>query len=143
MLDKLKAFYSLFTKGAAVANAIALKRGQVTAGMVSALLAAMVAVARIFGADLHVTDDQLLQIGGAVVIMLGLFNSGATVASTDKIGLPPLRDRTGESDKPSESNLPAVPTAVQDKLPSDRRAANGDDIAGNTPASRIQNPNLE
>lgn len=91
MFEKLKAFYSVFTAGQAVANPAAWKRGQVTGGAVTGLLAALVALAKVLGYDLPLTNAELVQIGGGVVAIFGLFiNPAITVATTTKLGLPPL-----------------------------------------------------
>jgi hypothetical protein len=86
-LAKLKLVYAVFQKGKMVADPVKWKKRQVTSGMIAALLASVIGLAKAFGYDIPLTDDQLLQIGGAIIAVGGLFNAGVTVASTDKFGL--------------------------------------------------------
>ena len=87
-MNKIKAIYRVFTTGQQVANPVLWKKSQITGGMVTGLIAALVALAKAFGYALPLTDDQLIQIGGAVVAVWGVLNGAATVASTTTLGLP-------------------------------------------------------
>ena len=87
-MRKLFALFDVFKKGKTVANPVAWKAGQITGSVLAGLLASIVALAKVFGYELPITDDQILAIGSGVVAIVGLFISPAiTVASTDKIGL--------------------------------------------------------
>lgn len=87
-MNKLLAAFNVYKKGSVVANPTAWKSGQITASVLAGLLGALVALAKTFGYDLPLTDDQLVTIGGAVVAVAGLFlNPTATVVSSDKVGL--------------------------------------------------------
>jgi len=89
MMGKLLALFNVFRKGEAVANPTAWKNGQVTGSIVAGLLGALVALAKVFGYDLPLSDDQLVTIGGAVVAVAGLFfNPAATLGSSTTVGLP-------------------------------------------------------
>ena len=125
MFTKLKAVYRVFTAGQQVANPVLWKKSQITGGMVTGLIAAIVALAKAFGHELPLTDDQLIQIGGAVVALWGVLNGAATVASTKSIGLPAPSQPTGTVIATSEQIVQAsIP-----KVPSKRRTArNGDAI---------------
>lgn len=86
---KLLAFFSVLRKGKCVANPAAWKAGQITGSVVAGLLGALVALAKVYGYELPLNDDQLLAIGSAIVAIVGLFITPAvTVASTEKVGLP-------------------------------------------------------
>lgn len=88
-MGKLFAFLAVLRKGHVVANPAAWKAGQITGSVVAGLLAAAVALAKAFGYELPLSDEELLAIGSAVVAIVGLFISPAvTVASSDKVGLP-------------------------------------------------------
>lgn len=88
-MNKLFAFISVLRKGKAVANPAAWKAGQVTGSVVAGLLGSIVVLAKAFGYELPLTDDQILAIGSSIVAIVGLFISPAlTVATTEKIGLP-------------------------------------------------------
>lgn len=88
MLNKLQAIYAVFTAGQAVANPAAWKRGQISGGLVAGFLGACLALAKVFGYAVPLTDEQIIQVGGAVVALWGVCNGAITVASTDKLGLP-------------------------------------------------------
>ena len=70
MFNKVKALVSLpdvLRQGKMVANPEAWKRGQVTGGVVAGLLGSVIAIAKLLGYELPLSDDQLLSIGSAVV----------------------------------------------------------------------------
>ena len=120
MFEKLKDFYALFTAGQSVENAIRLKKTQIYGGAFAGFLGALVVLAKVFGYDLPITDEQLVQLGGACATLFGMYNAGATVASTDKLGLPSKQKQIASSDSTDQSEVPAVsapptPTAVQSK----------------------------
>jgi hypothetical protein len=88
-MNKLFAFISVLRKGKAVANPSAWKAGQVTGSVVAGLLASIVVLAKAFGYELPLTDEEILAIGSSIVAIVGLFISPAlTVATTEKICLP-------------------------------------------------------
>ena len=124
MFDKLKSFYAVFTAGQSVANPAAWKTGQVTGGMVAALFGSLVALAKVYGYAIPITDDQLAQFGGVVLTVYGLFNSGITAASSDKIGLPSL------SSGQSQPNVSEVAIPIPAAVPPVGVAANGDILDG-------------
>lgn len=89
-MGKLVAFFNVLRKGHQVANPTAWKTGQITGSVLAGLLGAIVALAKVYGYELPLTDEQLLAIGSAIVAIVGLFISPAvTVASTEKVGLLP------------------------------------------------------
>jgi predicted metal-binding membrane protein len=97
-MNKLLAGLDVFRKGSVVANPTAWKSGQITASIVAGLLGALVALAKAFGYELPLTDEQILTIGGSIVAIAGLFiNTTATIVSSDKIGLPSRNDSTNVS----------------------------------------------
>jgi hypothetical protein len=88
MMGKLLAFFSVLRKGRQVANPAAWKAGQITGSVLAGLLGAIVALAKVFGYELPLTDEQLLAIGSAIVAIVGLFISPAiTTATSEKVGL--------------------------------------------------------
>lgn len=89
MLNKLKAFYAVFEAGKSVANPAAWKMGQVTGGIVAAFLGACLVAAKVMGYDIPLDNESLVQIGGAIVAVFGLFNAGTTVATTKTLGVRP------------------------------------------------------
>lgn len=117
MLDKLKAFYAVFTAGQQVADPVKWKKRQVTSGMLAAFLCAAVALAKTFGYTLPLDDDQLLQISGALLSVLGVFNGAVTVASTTKIGLPAAEPVVEFVDEPADEPVAAPVPAVAARSP--------------------------
>lgn len=90
MFKKIKAIINLpdiFQKGKLVASPEAWKRGQIGVGVVAGLLGGIIATSRTFGWDISLTDEQIVDIGSAIVAIVGLFWTPAvTVATTDKLG---------------------------------------------------------
>lgn len=129
MMDKIKAVWAVFKTGEMVANPTAWKKKQVTSGILAAFLSAVVALIKALGYDIPLTDDQLLQIGGAVIAVLGLFNGVATVVSTDKLGLQPRADGKSDTivqvDSSVLERVPAVPAPAPTPLQPERHAEAG------------------
>ena len=90
MFDKAKAIINIpeiLQKGKLVASPVAWKTGQITAGVISGLLGSVVVACRAFGYEIPLSDDQIVNIGSSVVVIVGLFWTPViTIASTDKIG---------------------------------------------------------
>jgi NO-binding membrane sensor protein with MHYT domain len=99
MFNRVKALFSIpdvLKQGKMVANPESWKKGQVTGGVVAGLLGSLIAISKVFGYELPLSDDQLLSIGSGVVAICGLFYTPiVTVATTEKIGI---------SDKPSDGS---------------------------------------
>lgn len=88
-MNKLLAALNVYRKGSVVANPAAWKSGQITGSLLAGFFGAGIALAKTFGYELPISDDQLLTIGGAIVAIAGLFiNPTATIVSSDKVGLP-------------------------------------------------------
>ena len=146
MFEKLKGFYAVFTAGQMVANPLAWKKGQMTGGLVAGFLGALIALAKGFGYDLNLTDSQLLQIGGAIVAVFGLFNGAATVVSTNRFGLSPIGPPANNAGSepvpqpgavyvPSQPGLPSVPDQPATPVPYQRHALNGDPLPEREPGA--------
>lgn len=89
-MNKLLAAFQVYKKGSVVTNPTAWKNGQITGSILAGLLGALVALAKAYGYELPVTDDQLVTIGAGIVAVIGLFlNPTATVVSSDKVGVQP------------------------------------------------------
>ena len=88
-MNKLMGFYNLFRKGSVIANPTAWKNGQITGSILAGILATVVALAKVYGYELPLSDDQLLSIGSGIVAIVGLFiNPALTTATSSKVGLP-------------------------------------------------------
>lgn len=86
-----------FRKGQEVANPETWKNAQVAVNALSALFAALFAVAHGFGLDVPITQMQVDALASGVVAAVSVFNAVATVVSTKKIGLPPVSEPPRES----------------------------------------------
>lgn len=86
LIPKLKALYSVFKAGEQVANPAALKKAQLAANAAS-FFGSIVVLAKVFGYELPVSNDDLVALGATAAFIYSLFNGGATVASSTKIGL--------------------------------------------------------
>lgn len=130
MFEKAKSFYAVFTSGQAVVEAVRLKKLQISGGLIAGLLGALIALAKGFGYEIPLTDDQLLQIGGGAAALFGLLNAGATVASTDKFGLPAQSQSDSLSNLPVVEPMPAVPEPASTDVQPVGGPAGNDPLAG-------------
>ena len=100
-MNKLIALFNVFRKGECCVHAATWKNGQITGSIIAGLLAAIVALAKTFGYELPVTDEQLLTIGGAIVAIVGLFiNPAITTATSSKVGLPAINESNDQGNSP-------------------------------------------
>lgn len=102
-MRKLANLWRVFKLGEAVANPAAWKTGQIQANAVTALLVALVALAKSFGYDLPITDEQL---DGVAVGLLAVVNIVFTVTTSKTVGLPP---RSGNPDAPADGDRKPAP----------------------------------
>lgn len=93
--------------GAKLANSATWKQRQMAVTAVAALLGGAVGVAKSMGYDFQVDDETLLAIGGVVWFLVGLFDVGATAATTATVGLPP-RHRDGQVERPGPGEPPGL-----------------------------------
>jgi hypothetical protein len=111
MFDKISAGLDVFRKGSIVANPTAWKKGQITASMIGAALVAVVVLAKAFGYDIPLSNDDMQQIGSVVLIVFGLFNTAATVVSTDKVGLPAKPEALPDVSKSTDTQSGVQPVS--------------------------------
>jgi hypothetical protein len=67
MLEKISAFWNLFRQGEAVANPAAWLKGQITVGVLSGFLMAIVAVLKAYGYDVPVTQETANTIAAGIL----------------------------------------------------------------------------
>ena len=84
-MSKLLALFRLFRKGSEVADVEKWKSRQITANMLVALLASVVAVARAFGVAVDIADADLAAVAGGV---LAAGNVIVTAVTSKRAGLP-------------------------------------------------------
>lgn len=84
MLNKLKALWSVFEAGKAVADPAKWKAHQISANAIAALLYAVVQLAKGFGYDFGIDMQTCADIA---IGLLAVANVSLTVATSDKIGV--------------------------------------------------------
>ncbi len=105
-MSKLLALFRLFRKGSEVADVEKWKSRQITANMLVALLASVVAVARAFGVAVDIADADLAAIAGGV---LAAGNVIVTAVTSKRAGLPaPVQADRGTDDAASRDAGPAT-----------------------------------
>lgn len=102
MLTKIKALWSLFRRGEAVADPALWKSRQVEASALVGVILAAVEVCRAFGLDLPVDEASAAAVAGGV---LAVVNIVLTVVTTDKIGLP-AKPGTNPQPRPADPEHP-------------------------------------
>lgn len=87
MFNQIRAFLSFFEAGKVVSNPETWKNRQVAVNAVTALASAGFGVARAAGVEVpSAVEDNVGVIVAGIGGFVGVFNSVATVISTDKIG---------------------------------------------------------
>lgn len=104
-MEKLIALFNAFRKGSVVADPTAWKAGQITVNVLAAFIVSIIGVAKAFGFELPITEQDATVIASSVLGIVGVFNSIATVVSSTKVGLPPKH----ESGEGKDSSRPANP----------------------------------
>ncbi len=105
-MSKLLALFRLFRKGSEVADVEKWKSRQITANMLVALLASVVAVARAFGVAVDIADADLAAMAGGV---LAAGNVIVTIVTSKRAGLPaPVQADRGPDDAASRDAGPAT-----------------------------------
>jgi hypothetical protein len=94
-VNKIAAIINLFRKGSEVMNVEAWKAGTINVNAVAAAIVAVVLVARAFGHDLPISDEQAAGLAGGLVALLGVANSLLTAATSARAGLPGLAPAAG------------------------------------------------
>ncbi len=75
--------------GKQLENSAGWKNAQATANAIAAIIAAGVSGLSLFGVHLPITHEQIVTLGSAGAVLLGLFNSYTTAATSKSVGLPP------------------------------------------------------
>lgn len=88
--------------GQELKNAATWKRAQVWTAHLVILLTCIVSIARSAGYEIPLTEKQITDLVSGFAVLFGLFQSYATVATTERIGLPPAAD-ADQPGSPTES----------------------------------------
>lgn len=84
MWQKMKAGMAALKAGNEAVSAVMLKRGQM-AGSLAVFITSLVALAKAFGVEVPIDEQQAITLGGAVGVLFGVYNHFATAASTSRI----------------------------------------------------------
>ena len=91
-MKKLLALFGLFRAGSCVADPAQWKRRQVTVTLLVPVIAALTSVAKEFGHEIPLTQDDIAVLAGGILVAV---NVVLTIVTTRKIGLPPPREPPG------------------------------------------------
>ena len=80
-------FFEALKPGKEVANATAWKEAQLLLNKWGGVATFVLGLARVFGVNLGLTDDQLLGLLSGAAVVYCVFNGSATVVSTTKVGV--------------------------------------------------------
>lgn len=97
--------------GKELANAETWKKAQLWTANLAILLGAAVSIAASLGYPIPLTADQITTLVSAVAVLVGVFNSYVTVASTTRLGVQPGAgpDDTGTPDRGGHAAVPRGP----------------------------------
>jgi hypothetical protein len=101
MIARLHGALVVLQKGHVVANPATWKNRQIAVTAVSALIAALVALAEAFGYGIPIDRESLDGLAAGLVTVVLLFNAWGTAATSEKVGLP-----GGEREADSEPVAP-------------------------------------
>lgn len=80
---------TIFHEGKELENAATWKNTQLLGNHLATLIGAILVIAKAFGYQIPITDDQLPLIGGALAFFFGFANAILTVVTSSKIGFKP------------------------------------------------------
>ena len=113
MFGAIQAGLVVLQKGQMLSNPSTWKSRTVVLNTVAAIMTAGVAGAKALGYDIPLSDEELNQLALGVIVVLGMFNSWTTTATTDKIGIPPVlntRETSAESTGTGEDSKGSDPS---------------------------------
>lgn len=94
--------------GKELANAKTWKQVQLLTANLTILLGAAVSIAGAMGHPIPLTGEQITTLVSALAVLVGLFNSYTTVATTERIGVQPAADSVdaGTADTARHTSVP-------------------------------------
>ena len=112
-LFTLPDFLQALRAGQELAHPETWKRASVWTGSLTALLGAATAIARAYGYSIPLGDAEIATLVSAAAVVVGLFQSWSTMATTRRIGLPPGPDAVGAgAADPAGPRVVARPAAL-------------------------------
>jgi hypothetical protein len=88
-MSKLFSLIDVLYQGKTLSDPALWKNRQSLTNALTALLGALAGLLPAIGVDLEVTHEQIMAITGGIVAIAGVFNGYLTIATSDKVGLPP------------------------------------------------------
>jgi hypothetical protein len=104
-------FFEAFQAGKELSNAKTWKNAQLVTSKLTVLATAGLAIARAFGYDFGITDEQMLSIVLGVGALVSVFMGAATVVSSSKVGMRRVPDRGDNGRGEGTDSAPAEPAA--------------------------------
>lgn len=104
-MNKLILFFDLFRKGAVVSDPATLKNKSALIIALSGLIPVLLSIARGFGYDIQISDEDIAKLAAGVAVVVGLFS---TYATSDKVGLLPARPVPPDSFPALDAEQPAA-----------------------------------
>jgi len=94
--------------GEALANAKTWKHAQLWTSNLTILLGAAVSIAGAMGYPIPLTGEQITTLVSAIAVVVGVFNSYTTVATTERMGVQPASDsnNAGAADAARHASVP-------------------------------------
>lgn len=94
--------------GKELANAKTWKQVQLWTSHLTVLLGAAVSIAGAMGYPIPLTGEQITTLVSAIAVLVGLFNSFTTVATTERMGVQPAADsnNAGAADAARHASVP-------------------------------------
>lgn len=121
-MGKLWALFDVFRKGSALTEPELWRDRAGAANAVVGALAAVVALAAVFGHKLEVSNDDLQAIALGVVAIVGICNKLLHVATTEGAGLPAKSEPDNTTAVPPAVTARTEPAATHDNAVRDGRA---------------------
>jgi hypothetical protein len=91
-MGKVSALFRLFRVGGVVANPAAWKAGQITVTALAPVIVALVAVARAYGVNVPISDDDAATLAGGIVVVV---NVVLTLTTSARVGIGRTADGAG------------------------------------------------
>ncbi len=88
MFEKIKLALSTLHQGQAIVAAAKVKNWTMVGNGIAAMASAVLIFLRATGHDIPLSDDDLVKIGAAIAVLLGLLNPVSAIVTSTKIGLP-------------------------------------------------------
>lgn len=118
---KITQMMEIFQAGKAVANPEFWKQKTINANVIMVLISGVVGLLNMFDCslcDLQLTTEQIVGITTGITTIVGIFNAGSTLATSEKVGFKPKPKTkvTNETEKEVEPELSEVESDLSDDI---------------------------